>query len=330
MYVPVLFSVRLEPTGAHWKPDVPADASSDPLMVGGHKVYGLRMDPPSGYRNDTTSGGVAIDDEPETIYGVFNGTHYNNKCCFDYGNAETNNLDDGAGTMEALYFGNAKDNGLNHGGAGKGPWIMADMENALWGADVVKSNEPLIDHPFVTAMIKGDSSPAVPATKDSNYTIGVDHGGEDMKPCGFAGCHLEHNATHLDCENICKNTAGCVGYVFADVSCSDTAVCWTKSSWSKGTPHACRNSRLLYEVPGHWAIKGGNSQGGDLTVYFDGKRAPGYAPMKKQGAIILGIGGDNSEGAVGTFYEGAMTKGYTTDEVDDAIQKNIVDAGYGR
>ena len=35
------------------------------------------------------------------------------------------------GTMEALYFGSAK-GGLNHGGAGAGPWIMADMENALW------------------------------------------------------------------------------------------------------------------------------------------------------------------------------------------------------
>ena len=53
--------------------------------------------------------------------------------CAD-GNAETDNHDDGAGTMEALYFGSAK-GGLNHGGAGAGPWIMADMENALWGAD---------------------------------------------------------------------------------------------------------------------------------------------------------------------------------------------------
>ena len=26
-------------------------------------------------------------------------------------------------------------------------------------------------------------------------------------------------------------------------------------------------------------------------------------PMHKQGAIILGSGGDNSDGAVGTFYE---------------------------
>jgi hypothetical protein len=26
--------------------------------------------------------------------------------------------------------------------------------------------------------------------------------------------------------------------------------------------------------------------------------------MKKQGAIILGIGGDNARGAIGIFYEG--------------------------
>jgi hypothetical protein len=31
---------------------------------------------------------------------------------------EVNDLDDGAGTMEAVYFGNAN-GGLNHGGAGK-------------------------------------------------------------------------------------------------------------------------------------------------------------------------------------------------------------------
>ena len=47
------------------------------------------------------------------------------------GNAETNDRDDGPSTMEALYFGSAN-GGENHGGAGAGPWIMADMENALW------------------------------------------------------------------------------------------------------------------------------------------------------------------------------------------------------
>ena len=34
------------------------------------------------------------------------------------------------------------------------------MENALWGADRVKSNESTIDHDVVTAMVKGDSGAA--------------------------------------------------------------------------------------------------------------------------------------------------------------------------
>merc|ERR1711988_1798141 len=80
--------------------------------------------------------------------------------------------------------------------------------------------------------------------------------------------------------------------------------------------------------PGHWAIKGGNAQEGELSVYYDGKRAPGYAPMKKQGSIILGIGGDNSDGAIGVFYEGCMTQGYSSDETDNQVQANIVAFGY--
>ena len=83
-------------------------------------------------------------------------------------------------------------------------------------------------------------------------------------------------------------------------------------------------------APGHWSIKGGDAQAGALQVYWDGERAPGYAPMKKQGAIILGIGGDNSDGAVGTFYEGAMVQGVTSDATDAAVQANIVAAGYGK
>jgi hypothetical protein len=52
--------------------------------------------------------------------------------------------------------------------------------------------------------------------------------------------------------------------------------------------------------------------------------------MKKQGAIILGIGGDNSDSGIGTFYEGVITSGYSTDAQDDAVQENIVAAGYGK
>jgi len=52
--------------------------------------------------------------------------------------------------------------------------------------------------------------------------------------------------------------------------------------------------------------------------------------MKKEGAIILGTGGDGSYGDSGTFYEGAMTSGNPSDAIDDAVQANIVAAGYGR
>ena len=50
--------------------------------------------------------------------------------------------------------------------------------------------------------------------------------------------------------------------------------------------------------------------------------------MKKQGAIILGIGGDNSDAAIGTFFEGVITAGYTSDQADDDVQANIVSVGY--
>jgi hypothetical protein len=81
----------------------------------------------------------------------------------------------------------------------------------------------------------------------------------------------------------------------------------------------------------HYALKGGNSQSGDLKTMYSGglPTTTGYNPMHKEGAIILGIGGDNSKVAVGTFFEGALTAGYPSDATDDAIQANVVGAGYG-
>ncbi len=79
-----------------------------------------------------------------------------------------------------------------------------------------------------------------------------------------------------------------------------------------------------------FALKGADATKGNLTTFWDGPRPKGYQPMKKQGAIVLGIGGDNSNTGVGTFYEGVMTAGYSTDAADDAVQANIVAAGYGR
>ena len=105
-----------------------ANATAAPITVGGHKAYGVFVAPGTGYRNNNTNG-IATGDQPEGMYAIFDGTHYNGGCCFDYGNAETNSRDNGNGTMEAIYFGNIKVWGY---GAGNGPWVMADLENGLF------------------------------------------------------------------------------------------------------------------------------------------------------------------------------------------------------
>ena len=83
--------------------------------------------------------------------------------------------------------------------------------------------------------------------------------------------------------------------------------------------------------PHHWTSMGGDAQKGSLSVMFDGPRVNStYDPMRKQGAILLGNGGDNSDGSQGTFYEGAMTVAGTfpTDATDQLVQTNVVAAGY--
>ncbi|PTB62738.1 carbohydrate-binding module family 42 protein [Trichoderma citrinoviride] len=82
--------------------------------------------------------------------------------------------------------------------------------------------------------------------------------------------------------------------------------------------------------PNQWAIRGGNAASGSLSTFYSGARprVSGYNPMSKEGAIILGIGGDNSNGAQGTFYEGVMTSGYPSDATENSVQANIVAAKY--
>jgi hypothetical protein len=72
--------------------------------LNGHPVYGMYFNQGMGYRNDKTTG-MPKGEEPESMYMVVGGKHFDDSCCFDYGNAETNDKDDGPGTMEAIYFG---------------------------------------------------------------------------------------------------------------------------------------------------------------------------------------------------------------------------------
>jgi hypothetical protein len=83
--------------------------------------------------------------------------------------------------------------------------------------------------------------------------------------------------------------------------------------------------------PHRWASMGGDAQKGALSILFDGPRVnPTYDPMRKQGAILLGNGGDNSDGSQGTFYEGAITAAGTfpSNASDQLVQANIVAARY--
>jgi non-reducing end alpha-L-arabinofuranosidase len=105
-----------------------APATGAPVYLAGQKVYGVYVAAGTGYRNNHATG-TATGDEAQGMYAIFDGTHYNGGCCFDYGNAETSSDDTGAGHMEAIYFGNINVWGT---GAGSGPWIMADLENGLF------------------------------------------------------------------------------------------------------------------------------------------------------------------------------------------------------
>jgi hypothetical protein len=82
--------------------------------------------------------------------------------------------------------------------------------------------------------------------------------------------------------------------------------------------------------PGLWALRGANSASTSLNTYYSGARpnADGYDPMSKEGAIILGIGGDNSISGQGTFYEGVMTSGYPSDAIENEVAADIAAQHY--
>jgi len=245
--------------GAKGSPDNPVNATDLKTTLAGHAVYGVLIKAGTGYRAGCTGcgtaapKGTAVGDEPETQYMVTSRNGLVNGCCFDYGNAETDSLDDGNGTMETVYFGGGVVWGTGSpGGHNNGPWVMADLENGLYAGwennqdQNISTNTPL-QFPFVTAVVVGDTA--------------AQNGGK-----------------------------------------------------------------------GRFALYGGDATNGALKTMYDGTRPAknGYAPMRKQGSIILGIGGDNSNGAGGQFFEGVMASGAATLATVNALQANIVAAGYGK
>lgn len=65
----------------------------------------------------------------------------------------------------------------------------------------------------------------------------------------------------------------------------------------------------------------------DLTTAYEG---PLPKPMDNQGAVVIGVGGDNSNNSFGTFFEGAIVSGYPSNEVELAVMQNIQSVGYAQ
>jgi hypothetical protein len=225
-----------------------AIADKAPIYINGRKAYGFYRDAWSatGYRNNNTKG-VATGDQEEAMYMVVDGKHYNDKCCFNYGNAETTGNDDGPGTMECVYFGSDVEWGGP--GQGNGPWVAADLEDGVF---------------------KGN---------DAGWQWGKTH--TTPWPTAYS--------------------------IVADFA----------------------TAMLKGPNDGTFVLKGGDAQKDSLTTMWNGPRKRGYSPRKLQGAIVLGNGGDGSDGGAGTFFEGCMTIGNPPDSVDNLVQANIASAGYG-
>ena len=183
---------------------------------------------------------MPLGNKSQGVYWVISGKRYSSGCCFDYGNAETNNSASAVGTMASIYFGTCHYWAV---GAGNGPWMMIDPEGGL---------------------LPGG---AVAALGGPHYT---------------------------------KNPSITYDYVSGIVKTASTP-----------SPR--------------YSLKFGNAQSGNLTTIYDSAFG---STWKLLGGIILGIGGDNGNKGLGTFFEGAITYGRPEDSVDEAIQRNIV-AAYG-
>ena len=79
--------------------------------------------------------------------------------------------------------------------------------------------------------------------------------------------------------------------------------------------------------PSNYKIKVGDATTGTLTI-ANNTGLP--KTLSTPGGIILGIGGDNSNNSLGTFFEGVITSGQPTDAADTAVFANVQAAGYGK
>ena len=177
----------------------------------------------------------------------------------------------------------------------------------------------------------GNQAEGMYAVLDGTHYNGAccfDYGNAELNSHDTGNGHME--AIYYGDNTIWGSGAGSGPWIMADLENG----LFSGQSPANNAGNPTISSRFVTAIvkgqPNNWAIRGANAESGGLSTYFSGARPTvgGYNPMSLEGAIILGIGGDNSNGAQGTFYEGVMTTGFPSDATENAVQANIVAAKY--
>ncbi len=128
---------------------------------------------------------------------------------------------------------------------------------------------------------------------------------------------------HMDALNfslICGHRRTCLGsgpWVQADLENGLflSARGGNQDSAYRGNPSPFVTALLNNNGQDFFALTSGDAQQGGLGLIYRGYEPlwkPGYSPMRQEGAIVLGTGGDNSNRSVGSFFESVMTAGVTS------------------
>jgi hypothetical protein len=194
---------------------------------------------------------------------------------------------------------------------------------AYW-RDGSKSNVPLGNSPQGVYMVTSGTHPNI---SGCCFDYGNGETSRTVAACGA-----------MDAVNFSTNSqfgsqgAGSGPWVMADFECG------LKAQGNGGTNNNSPSMTQAYvtaieknDGTSQFELRGADATTGTLTTFYQGKLP---FTMQKQGAIVLGSGGDccysNATLSSGTFYEGAIVAGYPSDSTDEAVQTNIVGAGYGK
>jgi hypothetical protein len=284
--------LTVEGAGGEAGADGPANAAALPITVDGHEAYGLDITGGIGYRDDSTRG-IAVNGEPEGMYMVASGTHVNNQCCFDFGNAETSNHDTGNGHMDTVnlsttcYFAPC---------TGSGPWVEADMENGLFmGGNGSNTANTGNGSDFVTAMLKNNGQTIYELQGGNAQSGGLTDWYDGSLPTNVSGYEPMHQEGAIVLGTGGDNSNRDVGSFFEGVM-------------TRGFPSDSADAAVQASIVS--ARYAGNSAGGSGN---SGSAAAGPAVVHDQYSSVYTV--DSANGHLQETYLPAIGDPWTTQDL---------------